>query len=172
MEFKDHTPTFNQPDSHGDIIRPSKKFHTFLWLDDIRNPFIPQYINQYPILKNSYHKMKNGGLNIIWVRDFNEFIQWIDYNNELPDYISFDHDLADEHYTPPKYWDDYQASKNYQQEKEKNYQEKTGLDCAKWIVEYCLYNKTSLPKYFSHSANPVGRDNILNLLNNFKKHNS
>lgn len=44
------------------------------------------------------------------------------------------------------------------------------MDCAKWLVDYCIDNKERLPKIFVHSANPVGADNILGLLNNFKKH--
>ena len=45
--------------------------------------------------------------------------------------------------------------------------EKTGYDCAKWLVEYCLDNDLSLPKYQVHSMNPVGKKNILDYLSNF-----
>jgi len=146
------------------------KMETLLWLDDIRNPFIPTYINQYKQLKNI--RDINNDFNpthkyeVQWVRNYEEMKEWIAHFG-LPDYISFDHDLADEHYTPPKYWNDYQASKEYQDAQD--YKEKTGLDCAKMVVEYCMDNNLELPHYFSHSANPVGRDNILHYLNNFKK---
>jgi hypothetical protein len=137
---------------------------TLLWLDDIRNPFIPTYINQYKQLRDvrdpSFYE-------VIWVRNYEEMKEWIAHNS-LPDIISFDHDLADEHYTPPKYWNDYQASKEYQDAQD--YKEKTGLDCAKMLIDYCIDKGVKLPHYFSHSANPVGRDNILAILNNFKKH--
>lgn len=170
MEFKNHITKFDQPDSHGDIIRPTKKFHIFLWLDDIRNPFINQYIRQYPQLQNFHDLMKlyNNRCQLIWVRNYEEFIIWIKENG-LPTNISFDHDLADEHYTPPKYWDDYQASKNYQQEKEKSYKEKTGMDCAKWLVDFCIDYNQQLPTYQVHSANPVGANNIKYYLQNFEK---
>lgn len=138
---------------------------TLLWLDDIRNPFIPTYINQYKQLRDV---RDSSFYEVIWVRNYEEMKEWIAHNS-LPDIISFDHDLADEHYTPPKYWDDYQASKEYQDSQD--YKEKTGLDCAKMVVDYCMDYNRQLPHYFSHSANPVGRDNILGLLNNFKKLN-
>ena len=52
-----------------------------------------------------------------------------------------------------------------------NYVEKTGYDCAKWLVEYCIDNNKSLPKYAIQSANPVGKENINSLLMNFNKFN-
>ena len=48
--------------------------------------------------------------------------------------------------------------------------ENTGLDCAKWLVEYCLDNNTKLPDYIVHSANPAGKENIEKYLFNAKKH--
>jgi len=47
--------------------------------------------------------------------------------------------------------------------------EKTGLDCAKWLVDYCMDNNQKLPEYSVHSMNPAGGKNILEYLNNFKK---
>lgn len=126
-----------------------------LWLDDRRDPLDPQWRH---LLENFYSE------NIIWVKDFNQFIKWIS-SEGLPTIIFFDHDLADEHYTPEEYWDDYARSKAYQDSQV--YTEKTGFDCAKWLVEYCLDNNKLLPEYYCHSFNPVGKDNILNLLDNF-----
>ena len=81
----------------------------------------------------------------VWiiVRDYLQFIEWITKNG-LPELISFDHDLgeADEH---------------------------TGMDCAKWLVNYCLDNSCVLPKWAVHSANPAGYDNIKGLLLSFEK---
>jgi hypothetical protein len=48
--------------------------------------------------------------------------------------------------------------------------EKTGMDCAKWLVDYCLDNKLTLPLYNIQSANPSGKDNIDGLLKNFIKY--
>jgi len=75
------------------------------------------------------------------VRSYSDFVKWIETNG-TPDLISFDHDLGET-------------------------DEKTGYDCAKWLCEYCWDNGLPIPEYNVHSANPVGRDNILHLLKNF-----
>lgn len=133
----------------------------FLWLDDIRDPKEEIWHNY--ITKNILHA---SFIDIIWVKDYKEFVNYIETNG-LPGYISFDHDLADEHYTPSEYWSDYEASKQYQDSQD--YQEKTGMDCAKWLIDYCMDNESKLPKFFVHSANPVGADNIRRFLNNYLK---
>jgi hypothetical protein len=127
-----------------------------LWLDDLRNP----YIN----LEGRVPKEKGV---VEWVLNYEQFTQWIEKFG-LPEIISFDHDLADEHYTPKEYWHNYQVSKDYQDAQ--NYQEKTGMDCAKWLVDYCMDNNAQLPKFYVHSANPVGADNIRGLLRSYLKH--
>ena len=127
-----------------------------LWLDDLRNPYID--------LEGRVPKEKGV---VEWVLNYEQFVQWIEKFG-LPEVISFDHDLADEHYTPEIYWSDYKLSKEYQEAQ--NYQEKTGMDCAKWLVDYCMDNNLKLPKFYIHSANPVGADNIRGLLNNYNKH--
>jgi len=132
---------------------------TLLWLDDLRNPFL-----------DIEGKVPQGYDQIHWVLNYEQFVQYIEKFG-FPNAISFDHDLADEHYTPAYFWDDYEESKKYQEWKQKEYKEKTGKDCANWLVDYCLdNNKNYLPEIFVHSANPVGADNIRILLENFKKH--
>lgn len=126
-----------------------------LWLDDLRNPFLD--------IEGRVPKVKGT---IEWVLNYEQFVQWIEKFG-LPDVISFDHDLADEHYTPKEYWHDYQLSKEYQESRD--YQEKTGMDCAKWLVDYCIDNGVPLPIYYVHSANPVGADNIRGILDNYRK---
>lgn len=133
-----------------------------LWLDDIRNPFLNE--------EGKVPTDKNGeDYSIHWVLNYEQFVKWIELFG-LPDAISFDHDLADEHYTPEYFWDNYEESKKFQEWRSQNYQEKTGMDCAKWLVDYCMDNGKKLPEIFVHSANPVGADNIKGLLNNFIKH--
>lgn len=119
-----------------------------LWLDDLRNPFLD--------LEN---KVPDLGLSIVWVLNFKEFKLWIK-NNGLPEAISFDHDLALEHYTPEYFWDNYEESKKFQDWKSKKYKHKTGEHCAIWLKKYCKKHKLKLPKIFVHSANPVGVDKI------------
>jgi hypothetical protein len=115
-----------------------------LWLDDLRNPYINLEGNV----------PKEDGI-IEWVLNFEQFTQWITKFG-LPDIISFDHDLAD-------------VDKN-NEGIVAHYQEKTGMDCAKWLVNYCIDNNKKLPRFYVHSANPVGSKNIESLLNNFIKH--
>jgi hypothetical protein len=93
-----------------------------------------------------------------------EFVQWITING-LPNFISFDHDLADMEYTssPPSV--DNDQSKEWQDAQV--HTEKTGYECAIWLVDYCLDNNFDCPKCYCHSMNPVGSDKIKGLLNQF-----
>lgn len=99
------------------------------------------------------------------VRSYNEFVDYITTNG-IPDLISFDHDLAVEHMND---YYDYQANGinviNYD-----TFTEKTGMDCAKWLVDYCIDNNVELKQVTVHSANPAGSENILGLINNYNKH--
>ena len=87
---------------------------------------------------------------IEWVLSYEQFTQWIKRFG-LPDIISFDHDLADVYGNDRK--------------------ENTGMDCAKWLVDFCLDHELNLPRHYVHSANPVGAENINTLLENFNRHN-
>jgi hypothetical protein len=65
--------------------------------------------------------------------------------NGVPEIISFDHDLAYEHYHLPV--GGYNAS----------YVEMTGYDCARWLVE----NNLTFPTMaIIHSFNPAGAKRI------------
>lgn len=129
-----------------------------LFLDDIRHPF-----------DAFRHTQETMFLQWEWVvvKNYTEFVNWIRWNG-LPDFIAFDHDLAVMHYTSPEYWSDYEKSKAWQDAQ--THTEKTGLDCAKWLVEYCMSVGKPLPPYYCHSQNPVGKDNILGYLNGYRKH--
>ena len=139
----------------SEISSDSKIEKKLLWLDDLRNPFL-----------NTEGLVPKEKCVINWVLNYEQFTEWIEKFG-LPDIISFDHDLADEHYTPEEYWHDYQLSKEYQDSRE--YTEKTGKDCANWLIEYCMDNNKELPICYIHSANPVGADNIRFLLSNFRE---
>ena len=115
----------------------NKHTEIYLYLDDIRIPRISVPDTKWVI-----------------VRSYDEFVTWIKEHG-IPQLISFDHDLADEHYDNTIYNNDYK--------------EKTGYECAKWLVDYCIDNDLKLQKFTVHSANPSGAANILGLLNNFKK---
>jgi hypothetical protein len=83
----------------------------------------------------------------------------------MPYFISFDHDLADEHYAPEEHWNDKYDSWAESQ----NFKEKTGYECAKWLTEYCMDNEVNMCKWFAHTANLAGRKNIDGLLVSFIK---
>jgi len=134
-----------------------------LFLDDIRFP------------KDAAKYAKGMGINpdiytsgeITWhiVRNFHEFAHWIKTNG-IPKIVSFDHDLADEHYTPEQYWHDFDASKDYQDKK--GYTEPTGYECALFLAKECKERGRMLPVWTVHSMNPVGAARIRNYLNSLK----
>lgn len=131
-----------------------------LWLDDKRDPFEKDWINwlaQYSPIEQPFE--------VVWVKSYSEFINWITIN-VLPSGICFDHDLGE----------DVAKSKvksgiSKKQARREKKLSKSGMDCAKWLVEYCLDNNLKLPPYNIQSANPAGRDNINGLLLSFMKHN-
>lgn len=128
---------------------------TLLWLDDIRNPLENDWLTFSPI---------DQPYEVIWVKSYNEFVKWISRNG-LPTAICFDHDLGlDNHITRVK------SGMSKRKSKLLKPLEKTGMDCAKWLVDYCIDNKQKLPLYNIQSANPVGKENIDGLLKNFLKH--
>lgn len=95
------------------------------------------------------------------VENFEQFVDWIKVNG-IPKTISFDHDLAPSHYTPKRFWNNYEKSKEWQEAQVHN--EPTGLGCVVWLISYCIKHKLDLPTCYCHSANPVGRDKILSCL--------
>lgn len=101
------------------------------------------------------------------VRNYDEFINYIQ-NNDMPALISFDHDLADFHYEYKT--EEYESLSEEEMIMKFGSIEKTGLDCAKWLVDYCMDNNETLPDFMVHSANPTGKVNIESYLNNAKKH--
>lgn len=82
----------------------------------------------------------------------NSYEEFIDYIEEfgMPKRISFDHDLGDISDDP-------------------KHIERTGYDCAKWLVEYCLDNNLQPPMYLTHTNNPVGAKNIHDTIQNLIK---
>ena len=129
-----------------------------LFLDDFRHPY-----DCVPYMPN---REIYGGWKWVIVRSYDEFVDYIEKHG-LPGSISFDHDLADEHYDNSMYSGVDAYNKMYEE-----FKEKTGLDCAKWLVDYCMNNDLDLPEYFVHSMNPAGGKNISSYLDNYKKFRS
>ena len=129
-----------------------------LFLDDIRDPHMAHAYTKQAIY-----------LEVEWViaRNFEEFKNVIMLRG-LPLVVSFDHDLADSHYTPEHLWTDYEASKDWQDAQ--RHTEKTGLDCAKWLIELCRTNDwRPLPTCLCHSQNPVGKDRIIAAITEYRR---
>jgi len=111
-----------------------------------------------------YMYTRIGSLNPIYlenwtiVRNYNEFVDVVTNNITEITHISFDHDLADEHYDPAM----YHGTEKYMELAGK-FKEKTGLDCAIWLNEFYLSAGKSLPIMFVHSMNPVGTKNIIDV---------
>lgn len=132
-----------------------------LFLDDFRIP--KDAINLVPTKLNKFYWENDWFV----VKTYNEFVDFIQKNG-LPTFVSFDHDLADFHY-------DYNPDEFEGMSEEELFLrfgsvEKTGMDCARWLVDYCYENKLVLPDYVVHSANPMGKINIQKFLENAEKH--
>jgi hypothetical protein len=99
---------------------------------------------------------------VVWeiVRSYDDFVNWFKLNDlrglPMPEVITFDHDLS---------WDHYSDTDHIDYSKK----EKTGYHAAQWFTEY-LDKKgiTELPEVYSHSMNPVGRQNISYYLYNWE----
>lgn len=122
-----------------------------LYLDDVRTP------------KNPNNEWVEGLSDWEVVRSYDEFVAHIKMNGlENYEVISLDHDLGDtamnEYYNNvhPNYTLDYN-----------NIKEKTGLDCAKWLVAESMNKNIPLPQIYTHSANPIGSANIMGYINNY-----
>lgn len=98
------------------------------------------------------------------IRNFDAFVECIETKG-LPTHISFDHDLADEHYID--FLNEYHKIGDAISDPTK---EETGLDCAKFLIDYCELKSLNLPDHiYVHSFNPIGRQNIHDLFVSYIK---
>lgn len=116
-----------------------------LWLDDTRDPFMRGYMVDWlrgvaSDLYETYVELK-GGVQIVWAQSYTEFEEEI--VKEPFQMVCFDHDLGS--------W-------------------QTGYDAAKLMVDVYSTNGWELPDCRSQSGNPVGKSNILNYIENARKH--
>lgn len=124
-----------------------------LFLDDERNVADVKWI-QYPLV------------HWVVVRHYQEFVDTV-IKNGIPDRVSFDHDLGKSSYKEcQRCFLEKDNQINYD-----NIQEKTGMDCVKWLIEKCMENNQKFPEYYVHSLNPIGKVNIVSLIECFKKFN-
>lgn len=110
-----------------------------LFLDDIREPKQVKWVDLPPY---------------DWtiVRNYKEFTRTIEARG-LPYFIAFDHDLSLEHYVHNTVVTDSK--------------EKTGSDCALWLIDYCIKHDKDVPKFVVHSMNPAGVISIKSKLTNY-----
>lgn len=113
-----------------------------IWVDDKRDPFSDVW---HPVATNK--SIFTEEPIIAWLKSYDEFVNWLNLSvNDkeilFPALVCFDHDLGEE---------------------------KSGMDCAKYLVNFCIENNLELPQYTCHSSNPVGRENILSYLNSYIK---
>jgi hypothetical protein len=121
----------------------------YIYLDDVRTP----------IPNTSTHETPEWTV----VRNYDEFVSKITEvglaNIAL---ISLDHDLGD---SAMKEWHTnvyHNYTLNYD-----NIAEKTGMDCAKWLVEQWL-DGAPVCRVMVHSANAIGAANMEGIINNYK----
>ena len=119
---------------------------TWIYLDDVRTPVASNLDKMWTV-----------------VRNYDEFISKVtEIGIENIEVISLDHDLGDsamaEFYA--------NVSPNYALNYD-NIKEKTGMDCAKWLVNQSIELQIPLPQVYTHSANPIGSANIMGYINNY-----
>lgn len=127
----------------------------WLFLDDLRMP------------EHAFHLIGDRRLlqNDDWVqvRDYREFREALQEFG-IPSLVSYDHDLAHEHYHPamfdpsPERYDTLYPS----------FVEPTGLECMKYLNQFWSSNSTlAYPETLIHTQNPVGARNLINLMTYF-----
>lgn len=122
-----------------------------IYLDDVRTP------------KSPNNEWVDGIVEWTVVRSYNEFIQKVNsIGLENIELISLDHDLGD---LAMREWH-YGVVKNYAINYGNIQPEKTGYDCAKWLVNQWLDGKPVV-RVVTHSANAVGSANIMGYINNY-----
>lgn len=122
-----------------------------IYLDDVRTPNDPN------------NEWVNGIEQWTVVRSYDEFVAKVnDIGLENIELISLDHDLGDSamHEWKTNVANNYKLDYN-------NITEKTGYDCAKWLVEKWMAGEPVV-KVYTHSANAIGSANIMGYINNYK----
>lgn len=123
----------------------------YLFLDDER---MPSYV--------TWVKLPQPTEWVI-VRNYQQFVDYVTKHG-IPAHISYDHDLADIHYTKSIVINNEGEGQFEYNESE----EKTGYHCAKWMVNYCRERDIEHPNYTVHSMSFIGKENIIKYIENYK----
>ena len=124
---------------------------TYIFLDDERYPHQVTWVD-----------FDYSGRVWIVVRSYNEFVNLISSCASKPAFISFDHDLG-----PKAYKQVIENNGTFDYNKLDD--EKTGYHCAKWLVDYCAQHGWRFPEYRVHSMNPIGKENIEQYIECYKR---
>lgn len=92
-------------------------------------------------IRNPSDYLEKDEYEVTWVKNYKDFCIYIEENG-VPDYVCFDHDLGED---------------------------KTGYDCAKFLVEVCQKMNRDIPYFDIQSSNIVGKKNIRDLMNSWHK---
>ncbi len=112
-----------------------------LFLDDIRKP------TDVTIFSDKKLKWKI-------VKNHKEFIKYVTKHG-IPDLVSFDHDLAPEHYAK------YNENLKFETE--------TGFETLVWFCDYIKINNLEIPEVNIHTSNFVAYKNMTEYFNEFNK---
>lgn len=122
-----------------------------LFLDDERSPeIVADYIGSR---LEHYYRFQQ------WytVRSHKQFVETVEKFG-VPKWVSFDHDLAPEHYRPSMYDKDEHYNNYYA---DGTFKTETGYHTAMWLINHIEKNNLPLPLLIiCHSMNPLGRKNI------------
>lgn len=116
-----------------------------IFLDDTRVP--------YDVFKNTIVQIYESNEDWIIVRNLTDFKKVFEQSAAI-DLVSFDHDLELSHYK-----EENQFNIQYGQDVFN-----TGLDAAKWMIEFLKERQQTKPLCLVHSQNDEGKRNIANLL--------
>ena len=119
-----------------------------LFLDDERKPIDAYYYTKKSIYQEGYWDV---------VKNFDEFKNYI-LNNEIPEIISLDHDLTNDHYR-------YAFAKYIPYDEVRG---KTGYHCLLWLILYCENNGIEMPEILIHTMNVEGQNNMNNLIHAYE----
>lgn len=125
----------------------------FLFLDDVRYP------KGASIAGVSLEQVSGIG-NVQWTiaRSFEQFVQIVE-GKGVPEVVSLDHDLSEDHMKEA-------VGKGFENFDYIRFRD-TGYDAARWLCMYCKENGLPFPKWYVHSFNPVGSENIKKFILNF-----
>lgn len=129
-----------------------------LFLDDIR---VPRDCIGYMYTRIGKDNLLYTDPEWFVVRNFKEFVEAVQecHNEDIEiTHVSFDHDLADEHYDPIMMVNDDEYHLLAE-----TFKERTGYDCAVFLKEMYERQGKKLPQIMIHTMNPAGLKRIADL---------